>query len=136
MKSMNSRETAFFCPCASRVGTGQDRKPVIGIASSIDNTTTHHHTRQTGLINKGATMRAWQLQDAKSRFSELVECALNEGPQLVTKRGNDAVVLMAAPEYRRLAGEDALVSLLLQAPRGEPLDTTRSPESIRPLDLA
>mgnify|MGYP006144942123 CR=1 FL=1 len=41
-------------------------------------------------------MHAWQLQDAKSRFSELVECALNEGPQLVTRRGNDAVVLMAA----------------------------------------
>ena len=80
-------------------------------------------------------MHAWQLQDAKSRVSELVECALNEGPQLVTRRGNDAVVLLAAPEYRRLAGEDALISLLLQAPRGEPLDTDRSPEPIRPLDL-
>ena len=65
-----------------------------------------------------------------------MECALNEGPQWVTRRGSDAVVLLAAPEYRRLAGEDALVSLLLRAPRGEPLDTTRSPESIRPLDLA
>mgnify|MGYP002371672636 FL=1 len=54
---------------------------------------------------------------------------------MVTRRGNDAVVLLAAPEYRRLAGEDALVSLLLQAPRGEPLDTDRSPEPIRPLDL-
>lgn len=80
-------------------------------------------------------MHAWQLQDAKSRFSELVECALREGPQLVTRRGSDAVVLMAAPEYRRLAGEEALVSLLLQAPRGEPMDTARSPEPIRALAL-
>lgn len=80
-------------------------------------------------------MHAWQLQEAKSRFSELVECALNEGPQLVTRRGSDAVVLLAAPEYRRLAGEDGLVSLLLQAPRGEPLDTARSPEALRTLAL-
>ena len=63
-------------------------------------------------------MHAWQLEDAKSRFSELVKCALNEGPQLVTWRGNDAVVLLSTPEYRRLAGEDALISMLLQAPRG------------------
>lgn len=80
-------------------------------------------------------MQAWQLQDAKSRFSELVECALQEGPQLVTRRGNEAVVLMAAPEYRRLAGEDALISVLLRAPRGEPLDAARSNEPIRPLAL-
>ena len=80
-------------------------------------------------------MHAWQLEDAKSRFSELVKCALNEGPQLVTWRGNDALVLLSTPEYRRLAGEDALISMLLQAPRGEPLDTDRSPEPIRPLDL-
>ena len=38
-------------------------------------------------------------------------------------------------QERRLAGEDALVSLLLQAPRGEPLDTMRSPEPIRALAL-
>ena len=80
-------------------------------------------------------MHAWQLQDAKSRFSELVECALNDGPHLFTRRGNDAVGQRAAPEYRRLAGEDALVSLLLRAPRGEPLDTMRSPEPIRALAL-
>ena len=54
---------------------------------------------------------------------------------MVTRRGHDAVVLLAASEYRRLAGEDALISLLLQAPRGEPLDTDRSPEPKRPLDL-
>lgn len=60
---------------------------------------------------------------------------MSEGPQLVTRRGSDAVVLVAAPEYRRLAGEDALISLLLQAPRGEPLDTARSREPVRSLDL-
>jgi len=36
-------------------------------------------------------MQTWQLQEAKSRFSELVDLTLKEGPQLVTRRGQDAV---------------------------------------------
>jgi antitoxin Phd len=47
---------------------------------------------------------SWQVQDAKQRFSELVQRAIDEGPQLVTRRGKDAVVVVAADEYRRLAG--------------------------------
>ena len=55
---------------------------------------------------------------------------------MVTRRGSNAVVLLAPPpKYRRLAGEDALVSLLLKTPRGEPLDTARSPEPVRTLTL-
>jgi prevent-host-death family protein len=46
----------------------------------------------------------WQVQEAKQRFSELVQRALDEGPQVVTRRGKDAVVVLAADEYRRLAG--------------------------------
>ena len=46
----------------------------------------------------------WQVQDAKQRFSELVQRALDEGPQVVTRRGKDAVVVLAADEYRRLTG--------------------------------
>ena len=44
----------------------------------------------------------WQLQDAKNRFSELVEKAINLGPQTVTKRGVEAVVVMSFDEYRKL----------------------------------
>ncbi len=40
-------------------------------------------------------MKAWQLQEAKAKFSEVVEAALNEGPQAVTKRGEDAVVVLS-----------------------------------------
>lgn len=47
---------------------------------------------------------SWQVQDAKQRFSELVQRAIDEGPQMVTRRGKDAVVVVAADEYRRLAG--------------------------------
>lgn len=79
-------------------------------------------------------MNSWQLQEAKGRFSEVVDITLHEGPQLVTRRGHEAVVILAATEYRRITGQDAsLVSTLLHAPRGEPLDIVRSCE--RPRDI-
>ena len=80
-------------------------------------------------------MHTWQLQEAKSRFSELVELTLNEGPQLVTRHGSDAVVIVSAPDYRQLTGETSLIGLLLDAPRGAPLDITRSTEPVRAIDL-
>ena len=80
-------------------------------------------------------MRTWPLQDAKSRFSELVDRTLSEGPQLVTRPGAGAVVVLPAPEYRRLAGQDSLLSTLLHAPRGEPLDVERPTDPIRPIEL-
>ncbi|CAN1536990.1 phd_fam, prevent-host-death family protein [Burkholderiaceae bacterium] len=50
-------------------------------------------------------MHTWQLQMAKSRFSEVVERTIKEGPQLVTRRGQEAVVMVSAAEYRRLSGQ-------------------------------
>ena len=41
-------------------------------------------------------MRAWPVQDAKARFSEMLETCLREGPQVVTKRGAEAAVLVPA----------------------------------------
>lgn len=43
-------------------------------------------------------MQAWQLQEARSRFTELVDRTLAEGPQLVTRHAADAVVVMPAEE--------------------------------------
>ena len=84
----------------------------------------------------GAVLHTWQLQEAKSRFSEVVDLALKEGPQLVTRRGEEAVVILAANEYRRLSGQTAnLMDCLLNAPRGEPLVLDRSRESVRGLVL-
>jgi prevent-host-death family protein len=45
----------------------------------------------------------WKLEDAKARFSELVRQARERGPQRVTVRGQDAVVVVSAAEYARLA---------------------------------
>ena len=46
----------------------------------------------------------WQLAEAKNKFSEIVQKALAEGPQFVTKHGREAVVVVSAAEYRRLTG--------------------------------
>ncbi len=47
-------------------------------------------------------MTKWQLQDAKARFSELIEDALEKGPQIVTRRGIDTAVVISFEEWRRL----------------------------------
>jgi antitoxin Phd len=49
-------------------------------------------------------MRAWPVQDAKARFSEMLEACLKQGPQLVTKRGSEAAVLVPIEDWRRLQG--------------------------------
>lgn len=67
-------------------------------------------------------MRTWPVQDAKARFSALLEASLREGAQLVTKRGVAAAVLVPVEEWRRLQGaaRPTLKELLLaEAPRGD-----------------
>ena len=60
-------------------------------------------------------MKAWPVQDAKARFSELLETCLREGPQLVTRRGEKAAVLVPVSQWQRLAdaGKPTLKDLLL-----------------------
>ena len=50
-------------------------------------------------------MASWQLQDAKARFSEFLNAALKKGPQVVTRRGVEAAVLVPIEEWRRLQRE-------------------------------
>lgn len=71
----------------------------------------------------------WQLQEAKSKFSELVRRTLEEGPQTITRHGRDAVVMVSGEEYRRLAGEAEgkpdFKEFLMSAPEGlELIDTS------------
>lgn len=60
-------------------------------------------------------MHAWPVQDAKARFSEFLEACLSEGPQLVTRRGAEAAVLVPVAEWRLLqaAARPSLKQLLL-----------------------
>jgi prevent-host-death family protein len=63
------------------------------------------------------TTSTWQLQEAKSRFSELVETVLLKGPQTVTKHGKPAVVVISAEEYQRnLAPRKSLAAALRACP--------------------
>ncbi len=50
-------------------------------------------------------MAGWQVQDAKARFSELLETTLKKGPQVVTKRGVEAAVLVSIEDWRGLQQE-------------------------------
>ena len=60
-------------------------------------------------------MGTWAVQDAKARFSELLDTCVAEGPQIVTKRGVEAAVLVPFGEWRRLqaAARPSLRQLLL-----------------------
>jgi len=72
----------------------------------------------------------WQLQDAKRKFSQLVREAVQEGPQIVTKHGQEVVVILSMAEYRKLSGEKATLLDLLMDPRfaGSNLETARDQE--------
>jgi prevent-host-death family protein len=60
-------------------------------------------------------MHTWPVQDAKARFSEFLDACLQEGPQMVTRRGAEAAVLVPVQEWRRLqsAARPTLKQLLL-----------------------
>jgi antitoxin Phd len=66
-------------------------------------------------------MSSWQLQDAKARFSEFLDAALKNGPQVVTRRGVEAAVLVPIDEWRRLQKKrrPGIKELLLSGPRFE-----------------
>ncbi len=71
--------------------------------------------------------KTWQLQDAKNRLSEVCDKALTDGPQTITRRGEEIVVVLALEEYARLTTPPtSLVKFLQQSPlQGIELDTER-----------
>jgi antitoxin Phd len=60
-------------------------------------------------------MRVWPVQDAKARFSEFLDTCLEDGPQIVTRRGAEAAVLVPISQWRKLqaATQPTLKDLLL-----------------------
>ena len=60
-------------------------------------------------------MNTWPVQDAKARFSELLDACIKDGPQMVSRRGTEAAVLVPVAEWKRLhsAARPSLKSLLL-----------------------
>lgn len=82
-------------------------------------------------------MQTWQLQHAKNRLSEVVDRALKEGPQVITRRGVDTAVVVSVSEYRKLAQpKEGLVEFLRASPlAGIELDLERDPDPGRDVDL-
>lgn len=74
-------------------------------------------------------MATWQLQEAKYRFSEVLERALSEGPQVIAARGESVAVLISNADYARLTQSKArFVEFMRSSPLfGVELDTARQP---------
>jgi antitoxin Phd len=79
----------------------------------------------------------WQLQEAKQRLSELVRHARSDGPQVVTKHGEEVAVVVSIEDYRRLTEElPSFKEFLLAAPDLDALDIDRPRERARVVDFA
>ena len=62
-------------------------------------------------------MLTWQVQEAKNKFSELLERAGHGEPQVITKHGAEVAVLISIGQYKeRFAREQLLVEFLLNSP--------------------
>jgi len=73
--------------------------------------------------------RTWPVHDAKARFSELLECSLRDGPQIVTRRGQKTAVVVPFHTWERIqAGSSPSLKALLLAdsPRSDELAPPRS----------
>jgi prevent-host-death family protein len=75
-------------------------------------------------------MRHWPVQDAKARFSELLDASLREGPQIVTRRGVETAVVVPIEEWKRLTDKPrkSAIDVLLHDPRRFELDLPKRSE--------
>ena len=80
---------------------------------------------------------SWKLQDAKSHFSKLVEQALKKGPQYVTRRGVEAVVIISFKDYEALTStKPSFKELLLNCPKvDQHFEFTRQKDLPRSIEL-
>lgn len=84
---------------------------------------------------------AWQLQEAKQRFSELVRRAEKEGPQVVTRHGEEVVVVVPAEEWRRMSERDGgekkmdFKEFLMSAPEGLEMIIPERPRNDYPREV-
>lgn len=82
-------------------------------------------------------MNIWQLQDAKNKFSRLVNQAQRDGPQVVIKHGRNAVVVLSFQDYKRLTQQKQnLVTFLQKSPlKGLDLEMERNKDNPREIDF-
>jgi prevent-host-death family protein len=59
-------------------------------------------------------IRSWQLQEAKNKFSRVVENAVNDGPQIITKRGVEVAIIISYTEYQKMVASRGKLSTFFQ----------------------
>ncbi|MBW2119283.1 MAG: type II toxin-antitoxin system Phd/YefM family antitoxin [Deltaproteobacteria bacterium] len=81
--------------------------------------------------------KTWKLQDAKAQFSKIVNDALKNGPQYVTRRGTKAVVVVSAQEYEQLLSDKpSFKEFLLNCPKiDQDFEFERQQEFPRSIEL-
>ncbi|HVR27992.1 MAG TPA: type II toxin-antitoxin system Phd/YefM family antitoxin [Thermoanaerobaculia bacterium] len=81
--------------------------------------------------------KSWQLQEAKNRFSEVVNEAVERGPQIITRNGVETVVILSLADFRKLRQRTStLVEFLMDSPlKGAGLDVERLRDLPREIDL-
>ena len=82
-------------------------------------------------------IKIWQLQEAKNKFSQVVNEALDKGPQVVTRRGKEIVVILSREDYGRLKkSQSGVVEFFQNSPLvGVELDTERDKTHPREVTL-
>ena len=81
------------------------------------------HRKPSSAVKQGRRVyKTWQLQDAKAKFSEVFDKVFSDGPQIVTRRNKQAVVIMKEEAYEQLRWKAAknapsLIEALLAMPR-------------------
>ena len=75
----------------------------------------------------------WQLQEAKNKFSRVVENALNDGPQIITRRGVEVAIVLSYAEYQKMLPPSERLSEFFRASplAGVDLDLTRDRSDVR-----
>lgn len=78
-------------------------------------------------------MQSWQLQEAKNKFSKVVDDAMQVGPQLITRHGNEAVIVLSYAEYQKItAPQEKLSDFFRNSPLADiELDLSRDKSPIR-----
>lgn len=81
-------------------------------------------------------MAVWQVQEAKSRFSELIEEANTKGPQVITRHGSERAVVMSIRDYRKMtAHRPNLKEYLLGGPKLDDFEIQRDRDMGREVEF-
>lgn len=81
--------------------------------------------------------KAWQIQEAKNRLSEVVDRSLHDGPQVISRHGKETAVVLSVKDYLKLSRKKGdLLDFFMGSPlSGSELDLTRSQDLSRHVNL-